>query len=56
MAKLYLIKCRICKTNQKHKQLHDFDSRLPDSVIFVECLGCGILGVELMENAYELDQ
>ena len=56
MAKVYLIKCRICKTTKKHKQLDDFGDRLPDSVLFVECLGCGILGVEEKENAYEVEQ
>lgn len=48
------LKCRICKTVETHKELNDFKSRLPDSVIFVECLSCGVLGVELAENATQL--
>lgn len=48
------LKCRICKTVETHKGLADFQDRLPDSVIFVECLSCGVLGVELVENATRL--
>lgn len=48
------LKCRICKAVKNHRELNDFGDRLPDDVIFVECGGCGVLGVEMKDNAYEI--
>jgi len=50
----YRIRCRICKSVETHKSHNDFEDRFPDNVIFIECLSCGVLGVELMENATKL--
>jgi hypothetical protein len=43
-------KCRICKSNQNHKLIGDFNDRLPVGIVCVECLGCGVIGIEMLEN------
>jgi hypothetical protein len=41
--------CRICKKIQDHKHLTEFD-KLPKYLICGECLGCGALGVQLLQD------
>jgi hypothetical protein len=41
--------CRVCKAIQDHKNITEF-SNLPPGVLVVECLGCGVLGVQLVDN------
>jgi hypothetical protein len=43
-------KCRICKATQPHKLIGDFNDRLPVGIVCVECLGCGVIGIEMLEN------
>jgi hypothetical protein len=43
-------KCRICKSTQPHKLIGDFNDRLPVGIVCVECLGCGVIGIEMLEN------
>ena len=43
-------KCRICKGTQPHKLIGDFNDRLPVGIVCVECLGCGVIGIEMLEN------
>lgn len=40
--------CRVCKTVQDHKNITEFGN-LPPGVLVVECLGCGVLGVKLLD-------
>jgi hypothetical protein len=54
MAKLYRAKCRSCKAWKVHLSFNDLADRLPPDKIFVQCSGCGIFGIELLENAKEL--
>jgi hypothetical protein len=42
--------CRICKTVQDHKELTEFDL-LPPYVICGQCLGCGVVGIQMVEAA-----
>jgi hypothetical protein len=41
--------CRVCKTVQDHKNINEFDT-LPPGVLVLECLGCGVMGVQLVDN------
>jgi hypothetical protein len=41
--------CRVCKTVQDHKNITEFDN-LPPGVLVVECLGCGVMGVQLVDH------
>lgn len=41
--------CRVCKAVQDHKNITEFGN-LPPGVLVVECLGCGVLGAQLVEN------
>lgn len=41
--------CRVCKAVQDHKNITEFGN-LPPGVLVVECLGCGVLGVQLIDN------
>ena len=41
--------CRICKNIQDHNNVTEFDN-LPPGVLVVECLGCGVMGVQLVDN------
>jgi len=43
-------KCRICKATKDHKLIGDFNDRLPVGIVCVECLGCGVIGIEMLEN------
>lgn len=54
MAKLYRVKCRICKAYKTHLSFNDLSTRLPADKLFVQCSGCSVFGVELLENAKEL--
>jgi hypothetical protein len=41
--------CRICKSIQDHKELTEFDL-LPPHVICGQCLGCGVVGIQMVED------
>ena len=45
----YLFNCRICKETTSHKKVTICDT-LPPEVACVECLNCGVLGIELMSK------
>ena len=40
--------CRVCKALQDHKNITEFGN-LPPGLLVVECLGCGVLGVQLLD-------
>jgi hypothetical protein len=40
--------CRICKSKQEAKVVIEFSLMLPPGLKCLECLGCGILGIELV--------
>ena len=40
--------CRICKAIKDHTNITEFEN-LPPGVLVVECLGYGVLGVQLLE-------
>ena len=54
MAKLYRVKCRICKAYKTHLSFNDLSDRLPADKVFVQCSGCSVFGVEDIENVKEL--
>jgi hypothetical protein len=54
MAKLYRVKCRICKAYKPHLSFNDLSTRLPPDKLFVQCSGCSVFGVENIENVKEL--
>jgi hypothetical protein len=41
--------CRICKNIQDHTKITEFDN-LPPGVLVIECMGCGVMGVQLVDN------
>jgi len=41
-------RCRVCKAVQDNKNITEFGN-LPPGVLVVECLGCGVLGVQLLD-------
>jgi hypothetical protein len=41
--------CRICKAVKDHTNITEFEN-LPPGVLVVECLGCGVMGVQLVDN------
>jgi hypothetical protein len=43
--------CRVCKKRTQGKVLIEFTELLPPGLKCVECLSCGILGVELVPDA-----
>jgi len=51
MTMLYF-RCRVCKKTQKHKAESSWADEfgLPDTMALVECQGCGVKGIELLEN------
>ena len=48
---LIKVKCRICKAITDHQEVIVTDT-LPPNVACLECLGCGVLGIELI-NTYQ---
>jgi len=42
-------KCRICKKPTNHSSSDEFGT-LPENIVFVQCLGCGVLGIENIAN------
>jgi hypothetical protein len=46
---LIKIKCRICKATTDHREVIVTDT-LPPNVACLECLGCGVLGIELIKT------
>jgi hypothetical protein len=51
---LLRINCRVCakigKGMQTHKIVDEFVN-LPPNVVCVQCLGCGIMGIEMLLNS-----
>jgi hypothetical protein len=43
--------CRICKKRTQGKVLIEFTELLPPGLKCLECLSCGILGIELVPDA-----
>jgi hypothetical protein len=41
--------CRICKVLTNHRNITEFNN-LPPGLLVVECLGCGVMGVQLVDN------
>ena len=41
--------CRICKVSKDHKIVRVTD-KLPANVHVLECLGCGVLGVRMVND------
>ena len=46
---IHKYKCRICKKITEHKQIDEFDG-LPKYVICGQCLGCGVMGIQMEED------
>ena len=42
-------KCRICKSMQPHSEIDEFKD-LPNYVVCLKCLGCGVMGIELRDQ------
>jgi hypothetical protein len=40
--------CRICKRTTTHKNITEFNN-LPPGLLVVECMRCGVLGVQLLD-------
>jgi hypothetical protein len=51
---LLRINCRVCakigKGMQTHKIVDEFVN-LPPNVVCVQCLGCGVMGIEMLLNS-----
>jgi hypothetical protein len=43
--------CRVCKKKMQFKVLDEYSMLLPPGLKCIECLGCGVLGIELLPNA-----
>lgn len=44
------IKCRVCKKTTKHGNLNaENEMQLGDGVALVQCLECGVMGIEQIE-------
>lgn len=46
-------KCRVCKKITDQEIIPEFSVTLPPNLYVLECHGCGVLGVEMMEDADE---
>lgn len=42
--------CRICKCVSQAKVLTEYSESLPPGLLCLECLGCGVLGIEMVAN------
>jgi hypothetical protein len=47
--------CRICKNIQDHTNITEFNN-LPPGLLVVECLGCGVMGVQLVDHEDTVNQ
>ena len=47
--------CRICKNIQDHTNITEFNN-LPPGVLVIECRGCGVMGVQLVDNEDSVQQ
>jgi hypothetical protein len=47
--------CRICKAVKDHTNITEFEN-LPPGVLVVECLECGVMGVQLVDNEDTVNQ
>lgn len=48
-------KCRICKRMMPQKIIEEFSVELPPYLYLLECLGCGVLGVEMIGDKQDAD-
>ena len=46
-----LLECRICKEKKMHIIIEEFE--LPLYVRCVQCVGCGVMGIALVEDCVE---
>lgn len=44
------LRCRLCKAIKDHEIIPEFSVTLPPHLAVVECYGCGVLGVSMIEN------
>lgn len=44
-------KCRICKKVTDQEIIPEFSVTLPPHLYVLECQGCGVLGVEMLEES-----
>ena len=44
------LRCRLCKAIKDHEIIPEFSLTLPPHLAVVECYGCGVLGVSMIEN------
>ena len=44
------LRCRICKKITNHGIILEFAERLPDHLACVQCLGCGVMGIEIIKE------
>ena len=49
------IKCRVCKKVTKHGDLDaNHEMKLGDGISLVQCLACGVMGIEQIEVKNEI--
>lgn len=49
------IKCRVCKKQTKHGILDaGYEMKLGDGISLVQCLKCGVMGIEQIEVKNEI--
>lgn len=48
--------CRICKRKTDQKIIPEFSATLPPHLAVLECLGCGVLGVEMIGDEVKNDE
>lgn len=44
------LRCRLCKKIQNHGIIIEFADRLPAHLACVQCLGCGVMGIEMIRE------
>ena len=47
-------RCRICKSIQDHEKIEEFD-QLPAYVVCIKCIGCGVMGIEMLDETKAVD-
>lgn len=46
--------CRVCKSVQNHEKVEEFD-KLPEYVVCIRCMGCGVMGISMLEDVKGVD-
>lgn len=44
------LRCRVCKKITQQKIIEEFSERLPPHLACVQCLGCGVMGIEMIKE------